>query len=390
MKILMLAPEPFFQPRGTPISVYFRIRTLSELGHRIDLITYPLGEDVSVPGLKIQRVPNLLGAKKIKIGPSWIKVPYDFLMFSKAFLSLAGGRCDLIFSHEEAALLGAVLGKIWRVPHLYDMHSSLPQQLENFDFSKSRLLKRTFLWIERFILNNSQAVIVICQDLLETVKKKGAGSKAVLIENFLDFPGPDYSPGDVEARRRELVPGGEKVVLYAGNFEPYQGISLLLQAAAAMNGKAVFLLVGGSPAENEEMAKKAAALGIGKRIILVDRVPPSEVPLYIGLADVLVSPRLSGTNTPLKIYSFLKSGKPVVATRLWTHTQVLNDEISVLVDPTPGSLAQGITFALFNEEARRRARAAKSLAEKEYTPSRYREKIQVCLEMTRANFAKGS
>ena len=389
MKILMLAPEPFFQPRGTPISVYFRLKTLSELGHQTDLITYPLGEDVDFSGLKIHRIPNLLRAKKIKIGPSWIKIPYDFLMFWKAFFTLARGGCDLIFSHEEAALPGTVLGKIWRVPHLYDMHSSLPQQLENFDFSRSALLKSIFLWIERFILKNSQAVIVICQDLRETVKKEGAGSKSILIENSLDFPGPNYSARDVEARRRELVPGGEKVVLYTGNFEPYQGISLLLQAVAGVSSGAVFLLVGGSSAENQDMAKRAAALGIGERIILVDRVPPSEVPLYIRLADVLVSPRLSGTNTPLKIYSFLKSGKPVVATRLWTHTQVLNDEISVLVDPTAEGLSQGISFALFNEEARRRAQAAKSLAESEYTPSRYKEKIKDSLAMARVNFEKG-
>ena len=67
------------------------------------------------------------------------------------------------------------------------MHSSLPQQLENFDFSKSRLLKRVFLGLERFVLKNSGAVIVICRDLLEYVRNKGFGEKAVFLENFIDF-----------------------------------------------------------------------------------------------------------------------------------------------------------------------------------------------------------
>jgi len=75
MKILMLAPEPFFQPRGTPFSEYFRIKALSDLGHRVDLITYHLGEDVKINNLKILRIPDLFYIKKIKIGPSWAKIP---------------------------------------------------------------------------------------------------------------------------------------------------------------------------------------------------------------------------------------------------------------------------------------------------------------------------
>ena len=39
MKILMVAPQPFFEPRGTPISVYQRLEALSALGHHIDLLT---------------------------------------------------------------------------------------------------------------------------------------------------------------------------------------------------------------------------------------------------------------------------------------------------------------------------------------------------------------
>ena len=49
--------------------------------------------------------------------------------------------------------------------------------------------------------------------------------------------------------------------------------------------------------------------------------------------DILVSPRIRGTNTPLKIYSYLRSGKPIVATDLLTHTQVLSPDVARLVAP---------------------------------------------------------
>ena len=50
MHILMIAPEPFFEPRGTPFSEYHRIRALLDLGHTVDLVTYPFGKDVELPG----------------------------------------------------------------------------------------------------------------------------------------------------------------------------------------------------------------------------------------------------------------------------------------------------------------------------------------------------
>ena len=48
---------------------------------------------------------------------------------------------------------------------------------------------------------------------------------------------------------------------------------------------------------------------------------------------------ITGTNTPLKIYSYLRSGKPIVATNLLTHTQVLTPDIAKLVEPKPGPFA---------------------------------------------------
>jgi glycosyltransferase involved in cell wall biosynthesis len=375
MNILMLAPEPFFEPRGTPISVYFRISALSELGHKTTLVTYPVGQDVALRNLKIVRPPNLLGIRKVRIGPSLTKVPLDALLFLQANLEIIGRSYDVIFSHEEAALLGVWLARLWGRPHIYDMHSSLPQQLENFQFARSSVLISLFKRMEHYILKNSQAVIVICRDLMATVAALGYGHKAVQIENFLDFPAESFLDEAVARKKREVSPEGKKIVLYAGNFEPYQGIPLLLRAARKVGEAAVFLLVGGSGRSLQEMKKLAADLGIKDRVIFADKVPPSQIPLFIRLADVLVSPRISGTNTPLKIYSFLKSGKPLVATRLWTHTQVLTEQNAILADPEPDSLARGIELALMSEEARTRARAAREWAKAEFSSARYSEKI---------------
>jgi len=385
MNILMLAPEPFFEPRGTPISVYFRILALGELGHRVTLVTYPIGKNVVLKGLKIVRPPNLLGMRRIKIGPSLAKLPLDVLLLLQATLEIIGNRYDLVFSHEEAGFLGVWMARIWRKPHVYDMHSSLPQQLENFQFTRSPLLVSLFRRMEHFVLRNSQSIIVICRDLMDTVASLGYGKKAVQVENFLDFPAEKATAEAVAMKKKEVAPGGEKVVLYTGNFEPYQGIPLLLRAAQKVGPGAIFVLVGGTGRSLIEMKALAGELGISDKVVFVDKVSPSKVPLYLELADVLVSPRISGTNTPLKVYSCLKSGKPLVATRLWTHTQVLSERYAVLSDPNAKDFARGIEFALHSDEARTQAQAAREWAEKEYAPSRYLEKISQVLALARRN-----
>jgi hypothetical protein len=136
------------------------------------------------------------------------------------------------------------------------------------------------------------------------------------------------------------------------------------------------------------MKALAGELGISAKTVFVDKVAPAEIRAYLELADVLVSPRVSGTNTPLKVYSFLKSGKPLVATRLRTHTQVLSERYAILSGPEAEDLARSIEFALHSEEALRRARAAREWAEKEYAPSRYLEKINQALSLARGNYLR--
>ena len=75
LRILMLAPEPFFEPRGTPFSEYHRIKALVEQGHHVDLVTYPIGADVDLPNLRIIRsVADAVRRRRCRSArrrPSW-------------------------------------------------------------------------------------------------------------------------------------------------------------------------------------------------------------------------------------------------------------------------------------------------------------------------------
>jgi glycosyltransferase involved in cell wall biosynthesis len=384
VRILMIAPEPFFEPRGTPFSEFHRIRALTTLGHEVDLVTYPFGQTVTMPGLRVFRALRPPFVKRAKIGPSLAKIPLDALLMLTAVRRALTGRYDAIHSHEEGGAIGAVLATLLRVPHLYDMHSSLPQQLTNFAFSGSRLVRDVFLRLERFMIRRSRVVIVICPSLQDTVRDIDPSAHTVLIENA---PGSgENMPTVADARevRRSLgLAESTPVVLYTGTFEAYQGLDLLFDAAAIVKRErpeARLVLAGGHADQIERAGAQAANAGVADVTIFVGERPASEIPAYLLASDVLVSPRSRGTNTPLKIYQYLRSGKAIVATRLLTHTQVLDDHIAFLTEPTADAFARGILAALADpERAAAVGRRAQELAETKYSYEAYLERTrQAC------------
>ena len=100
-------------------------------------------------------------------------------------------------------------------------------------------------------------------------------------------------------------------------------------------------MVGGEPAQVDAARARAREPGAADVMVFTGQQPASEIPGFVQACDLLVSPRIRGTNTPLKIYSYLRSGKPIVATNLLTHTQVLTPEIAALVDAGAGAVCGG-------------------------------------------------
>ncbi len=349
MHILMIAPEPFFEPRGTPFSEYHRICALIELGHTVDLVTYPFGRDVEMAGLRVFRCARPPLMRRVGIGPSFAKIPLDLSIAVSALRRALTTRYDLVHSHEEGAAIGLAIASMLGLPHLYDMHSSLPQQLENFKFSRSRLLRWTFEQFERVAVRRSRVVIVICAELERLVRRIAPASNPVLIENAPGAGAVIQRDGRDALRTRVGIGPATPLILYTGTFEAYQGLDLLfaaMRAVVAQVPDARLLLAGGRSDQIATAQSDVAQLGLGQHVIFTGERPADEIPHYLDAADVLVSPRSRGTNTPLKIYQYLRAGRVIVATRLLTHTQVLSDEVAILTEPTPDGFAEGILRAI--------------------------------------------
>ena len=88
---------------------------------------------------------------------------------------------------------------------------------------------------------------------------------------------------------------------------------------------------------------RAKSLGIDDHVRLLGPRPVVALSRYLAQADILLSPRSHGSNTPLKLYSYMKAAKPILATRIRSHTQVLDDSCALLCEPDAAALARGLT-----------------------------------------------
>lgn len=377
LRILMVAPQPFFSARGTPFSVLHRIRALLEHGHTVDLVTYGYGEDIPLEGLTTHRCAKLPFINKVKIGPSIPKIFLDVFLYFKTRQLLKKNSYDVFHSHEEAAFFALSFGKKLNMPHLYDMHSSLPQQLSNFKAYNIGFIRKIFESLEHKVLSSCDAVITICDDLGKIVDSGYPEKPHRMIENI----GEDrkvFQANEVDWKAK-LGIQGQSVLLYTGTFEAYQGIDLFLKAMPAVLAKhpqTIALLVGGRDQQVEEYRSMCEQLGILDSVIFTGTVHPENIPNLIDLSSIIVSPRSRGTNTPLKIYNYLRTSKPLLATDRLTHTQILNKDIAHLVPADKTSFTNGIFKLLEDQEyATQLAERARKFAQQHFSDDSYLEMV---------------
>ena len=220
-----------------------------------------------MPGLRVFRCLRPPFVHRVKIGPSLAKLPLDALLtLTRDPPRAVAAATTPIHSHEEGGLIGVVLAAALRVPHLYDMHSSLPQQLTNFAFSRSPIIRRVFLAIERLMIRRSRVVIVICPSLEDTVRAIEPHAQIVLIENAPGSAEEQATAEDAAAVRRTFgLSNATPIVLYTGTFEAYQGLDLLFDAMAIVRRSrpdARLLLAGGKPDQVSRAREQARAAGI--------------------------------------------------------------------------------------------------------------------------------
>jgi glycosyltransferase involved in cell wall biosynthesis len=387
MRVLVLAPQPFYQERGTPIAVKLAVETLSkkllEVSDQetpIDLLVYNEGQDIEIPGVRIIRIKTPGWLRGVRPGISCKKLACDLLLFFHTILLIWRARSqqyDVIHAVEESVFIAWLAKKLFGIPYIYDMDSSLALQLtEKWWWCKPAL--SVLQYLEGVAVRGSVSVAPVCDALQAIAVEHGSASTVMLRDVSLLPPSNETAMNRTELFGAPLS-SDDRVVVYVGNLESYQGIDLLLESFARAHQivpAAWLVIVGGNQTTIERYRLKAAKLGCDSRVVFLGPRPIHQLSALLGSADILVSPRIKGNNTPMKVYSYLHSGTALLATDLPTHQQVLNNSVALLAPANSVSFSEALVQLLRDEALRKRlGEAARTTAQKLYTVEAFEMQI---------------
>ncbi len=383
MRILFLAPQPFFQERGTPIAVRLAIQVLgkrlkklsdnNDSKDQIDLLTYHEGEQIELPGVTVHRIKAPGWIRNVGPGISIKKLLCDVIFLFTCIRMVRAAKphgYDLVHAVEESVFIAMLIKLFWRIPYIYDMDSSIAMQLTE-KWWLLRPLAPLLSYFERLAVRHSMAVVPVCDALAVLANRHGASDTQILRDiSLISSPSKALS-GQNLLKHETGLKESDQLILYIGNLEPYQGVQLLVESFASIMKEvpnAHVVIIGGSDQHIEEYKSRIEKLGATSQIHLLGRRPLTKLGEYLCCADVLASPRVRGNNTPMKIYSYLHSGVPIIATDLPTHTQVLDQSVAQLSSVETEDFAKGLLKLLTDKKfAFELGARARKLAEERYT-----------------------
>lgn len=365
-RVLYIVPQPFFEDRGSPIAVLQVVRAMSELGIHVDMMAFPSGQSVNVKNLRIFRSGKALGIRNVPIGFSMRKVFLDFALLFALRSRLKTDRYACVHALEDGMYVALAAGAAAKIPIIYDMHSCIPEQLLEHPVFGTRLAQWVLKKFESHALR--RATVISCSVGLKDYIKASVPDTPVAEWTFSD-PGNDESGRELDepanALRAKLgIKPDARVILYAGNFKEYQGVDILVDSMPIVqkaHPDAVLVLLGASIDDDIEEIRRR---GNGA-IVICPRQPHHLVPNYLHMAQILVSPRTTGENLPLKLFEYLAAGKPIVATDNKHHRMVLQEDRAVFADSTSQGLAAAISQLLGEpSKMERLAASAKTYSDK--------------------------
>ncbi|MGF1530010.1 MAG: glycosyltransferase [Puniceicoccaceae bacterium] len=381
--VLFISPQPFFERRGSPIRVKFNLLALGKADYRVDLLTLPVGADVVLPNTTVHRVSNPFGWKNVPIGPGPKKLFFDLLILIRAFSLCKRSRYVLIHGVEEAGTLAVFLAKLFRTRAIFEKHSD-PLSYKRGLF-KSALMK-IYAKVERWTAGKAHAVIGTGQGLVDQVRSMRPEAAVYHIPDIASSVVDGSAEAAAEIRRAIGAQPEDVVILYAGSFASYQGVDLLFDAVhqvVAKVPKARFVVIGGKKSENAERLKQLEEANVSGSVYFAGSVDTDKLPGWLMAADILLSPRISGVNSPLKVLDYLKSGRAIVATDVPANRLLLDEELACFAQPDASAFAEQISRVAVDPELRAKlGKAGKLRFESQYTLDKHRERLSHCYRET--------
>ena len=356
MRLTYVHPMPAPAPFANTVHVMKMCQAFAANGHDVELVV------PQAPRAPAADAFAHYGVRPIfRITRRWWRLPVPGWAWIFAALAVARARgSDVTYTrHLPTAWQSVLLGR----PTVFEMHGP-PAGLSPFG---RRLLRK--------VASSPHLLrLVVISEALRRMFVEQIGAPGAAAKVLVAHDGADPAPAAPSPAPR----GGALQALYAGSFYAGRGIDFLLEVAARAP-QVRFAMVGCPPEALQEWRIRAAHLS---NVTVGARVSPGEVPALLASADLLLAPYGRQVSTsldshdigsyfsPLKMFEYMASGRPIVATDLPVLREVLEDGRNAVLAPAGDveAWAQAIT-ALAADPARRRriGEAARADLEAKYT-----------------------
>jgi len=364
----MVAACPFPANQGTPAAIREMSEELARRGHTVRVVTYPLSDNTPISGVAIDRVRQIGFNRVIKVGPSYQRLIFDFLLIFKLMHVVRRHRIDVIHAHNyEAALVAGIVGRLSGLPVIYNAINTMIGELPSFGFIRPRAVAVGFAKLLDYVTPRmADAVIADTAELHRFLLDVGVAPQRVTTINSGVWP-EMFASGDARKIRARFAVANESLIIYTGTFDQFQGLDYLLAAFRIVHQHdplARLLLVGSTinPTHRSKYARMAEKLGVASRVTMTS-CTLKELPDFLAAADIAVVPRPESAGIPTKLLNYMAAGKAIVSFEK-SATILENGKTGRLVAPaTAEGLAEGILGLLGDRNlALELGRNARSLA----------------------------
>lgn len=329
MKIMMIAPTPFFADRGCHTRIYGEITALQRLGYEVELVTYGLGRDIE--GVKTVRSYNFPWYNKLTAGPSVWKILLLPFIFYTARKEIKRYNPDIVHAHlHEGAFIAKfckMLDRNKKRLYVFDLQGSLSGEIIQHKFVKENgIFHKFFIALEKKI-NSWFPIITQSDNLYEQLIKMGVKKERIV--NAMDAVDTvTFTPREPDKELTHMLnlDNGKKKVLFMGLLESYQGVDYMFEAFGIVKKQYdnVEFIVIGFP-NIDKYRNKAKELGIEKDVKFIGKVRFEDVPSYLSLSKIAVAPKIADAEGDGKIYNYMAMGMAVVAFDRSVSREILAD-----------------------------------------------------------------
>lgn len=326
LRVLVIAPTPFFGDRGCHVRIYEEIRALGALGVESLVVTYATGQDL--PDVRTARAWAIPGIKAGSLGFSSGRPILDLAVLVAAHREIRRFNPHLLHAHlHEGIAIGVVLRAWHRLPLIADLQGSLTAEMVDQGVMGSGGVMATLMrGVERWLVRRPDRTLTSSSHGIRLLTALGVDRRSVTsLPDGVDIEVFRPEPADPAlVKRLGLV--GKRVVVFLGVLTDYQGVDLLLDVAAIMarTNPDVHVLVLGYPNE-ERYRAEAKARGLDEVMTFPGRVPYANAAQWLSVGEIAVSPKRSVTEANGKLLNYMACGLPVVASDSPVNRELLGE-----------------------------------------------------------------